>query len=477
MTRFLLSIMIALAAASATLADDPDAYPVARVRWPIGSLGEGGSFATWISGDPLAPYALTTNVTAMLAAYYNSITINLLLEDKVDSESPAYMNLITNTVPRTGTNGWEVGSHDTLVSTNNQAYLDTVSKAAGAVQKNPTSFDIDENGRSVFGTGLSVSNIFSNASGAMQAGASINGGRNTIRWSAHGARQAGYNSGGTNTIGNSAAGSQQGGSNYQGTNSIGEFAYGAQQFGYNYQASAINNAIGALQLYNLGTGQQALTTEDAHGSILLGAGTTSNKYSIVAGDGEVSRGVGSISGSSVWAGGTNVMTEIATKTTPAAVSNIAQAVLAPYTNDIANALQPADTNGWETGSHASFVDAPAVSNIAFSAIRVPYSLPATNAVTIDPANGDYQRLTIAPVVTITFPVGSTNSGTAILLEVPPRGTNSVETATNQTWITYKYGDGLVAGTAFGTNRWTMMHYSSQSASSNGLVRVWEGVPQ
>jgi hypothetical protein len=80
-----------------------------------------------------------------------------------------------------------------------------------------------------------------------------------------------------------------------GSMSIGADATGASQNGRVMElASATNNARGALQLFFLGIGQKALTTLGGAASILLGAGTSSNKNAIVAGDGQVSHGDGSI---------------------------------------------------------------------------------------------------------------------------------------------------------------------------------------
>jgi len=163
--------------------------------------------------------------------------------------------------------------------------------------------DMSGTGRRVFGTGLSVTNIDATAAGASQSG--VNYGAQTIGANAHGASQSGRNNG-TQTIGANAHGASQSGRNH-GTQTIGEFAHGAQQRGYvDDGATATNNGIGAVQLLDLTAGQNALTTADGDGSILLGAGTANHRYSIVAGDGQVSHGDGSITAAGFWGDGSGL---------------------------------------------------------------------------------------------------------------------------------------------------------------------------
>jgi hypothetical protein len=120
-----------------------------------------------------------------------------------------------------------------------------------------------------------------------------NSGTQTIGSSASGANQFGLNFiFGKLLIGRNAHGASQCGAN-EGTMEIGEDAFGASQKGH-VQGSATNNAAGAMQLLALTAGQHALTTSGGAGSILLGAGVASNRYSIVAGDGGESHGDGSI---------------------------------------------------------------------------------------------------------------------------------------------------------------------------------------
>lgn len=75
---------------------------------------------------------------------------------------------------------------------------------------------------------------------------------------------------------------------------IGDNAPGAEQLGGCFGGSATNNATGALQLLDLGEGQQALTTAGGAASLMLGAGVSSNRNALVVGDGAASHGDGSV---------------------------------------------------------------------------------------------------------------------------------------------------------------------------------------
>jgi len=163
---------------------------------------------------------------------------------------------------------------------------------------------IGANGRMVRGYGVSLTNIAVDAYGAQQSGYNFDS--QTIGSAAVGAKQAGLNSG-SQVIGADAYGAEQIGSN-SGTQTIGDSAYGAQQRGaVSSGAAATNNAHGAMQLLSLNAGQTATTTPGGSGSILLGAGTASNRYSIVAGDGQTSHGDGSITaGGGFYGSGSNL---------------------------------------------------------------------------------------------------------------------------------------------------------------------------
>ena len=252
--------------------------------------------------------------------------------------------------------------------------------------------DLSGAGRRVFGTGLNVTNIDVTASGANQSG--YNSGLMTIGADAYGASQSGRNTGtqtiwanangasqigqnflGTQTIGAWASGASQRGANYGGSMIIGDYAFGASQSGENRgttmtiggdaggasqsgynsgtmtigvlaygasqsgrvgsSATATNDAVGAMQLFDLTVGQDAQTTVGGSASILLGAGVASNKNAIVAGDGQVSHGDGSITAGGGFYG--NLTGNATTATT----------VTGAQSNTIATAWQnPAASTNW-----------------------------------------------------------------------------------------------------------------------------------
>lgn len=240
---------------------------------------------------------------------------------------PAYVSNVVN-IATQGITAESLGA-----MTNETDTLATVlARGNNAAGLSVTNFaDMSGTGRRMFGIGLSLVDVASNAYGAMQSG--LNEGVNTISNSAHGAIQNGLNSG-TRTVGAASYGAIQNGINYgTGVQTISGAAYGALQNGYNdgiqiidvygygaiqsglnqgsqtigyaavgasqrgsiiANAAATNNGVGAMQLFDLTSGQKALTTAGGDASILIGAGTASNKNAIVAGDGEVSHGDGSI---------------------------------------------------------------------------------------------------------------------------------------------------------------------------------------
>ena len=157
-------------------------------------------------------------------------------------------------------------------------------------------------GRSAWG-GVSVGNIHIAAAGASQHGWNYSGGLMTIEDSAYGASQWGTADGAYMTIGPTA--------------------YGAAQFGYVSgfgDCAATNLAAGAIQLFQLTSGQRALTTAGGTASLLLGAGTVTEKNTIVVGDGQISHGAGTISaGGGFYDNGTR----------------IANSAAAPQTNQLA----------------------------------------------------------------------------------------------------------------------------------------------
>jgi hypothetical protein len=200
--------------------------------------------------------------------------------------------------------------------------------------------DLTITGRVVHGYGMNVTNIAADALGAQQAGRNFGPMTMTIAGGADGAQQAGQNNGGTMLIDAFSDGAQQAGQN-NGTMTIGISSYGAQQVGHNmgtmtigeaasgaqqrgyvaYTAYATNNAIGAWQLLNLTNGQSATVTSNGSASIGLGACVVSNKQSIVAGDGQVSHGNGSMTAGGGFHWGDNpVLTNISVNGNPGSVA-------------------------------------------------------------------------------------------------------------------------------------------------------------
>lgn len=132
--------------------------------------------------------------------------------------------------------------------------------------------DIDGSGQLVFGSGLDTTNIGS--PGASQWG--VNAGTMTIGANSDGAVQRGQCGSGTRMV-------------------IGGNSRGAGQFGATDTSStATNDGIGALQLFNLESSQDAFISIFGEASIGLGACEVTNSECIVAGDGGVSHGDGSI---------------------------------------------------------------------------------------------------------------------------------------------------------------------------------------
>ena len=150
--------------------------------------------------------------------------------------------------------------------------------------------------------------IMQDACGAVQSGG--NGGEQTIGFGSMGAEQQGRNSG-TQSIDYFSCGASQVGENYGvqvilwdakgaeqrgfnfGTQIIGPEAYGAAQRGYvSVSACATNSGAGSLQLLNLADSQLAIMAGSA--SVGLGACRVTDDQAVVAGDGQVSHGRGTV---------------------------------------------------------------------------------------------------------------------------------------------------------------------------------------
>ena len=127
-----------------------------------------------------------------------------------------------------------------------------------------------------------------------------------------GASQHGVVTSGSMVISNSCWGAVQFGAVALGDMVIGRGAASASQFGQIVGgALATNSGIGAMQIFSLIAGQAATTTASGASSLLIGAGTSSNKNCIVVGDLQQSHGSNSItSGGGFWDGemrlGTNL---------------------------------------------------------------------------------------------------------------------------------------------------------------------------
>jgi hypothetical protein len=163
-------------------------------------------------------------------------------------------------------------------------------------------------GRSVWGSSLSITNIGSSAYGAIQRGLKGNG-TMSIGIFSSGAAQFLYSADpdAAAIIGAYSPGSMQIGE-VQGVMIIGESVSGAMQQGYvTATAAATNNGTGSLQLLNLQGGEKAITTSGGTASMLLGAGVSSNKHAIVAGNAQHSHGDGSITaGGGFYGSGTGI---------------------------------------------------------------------------------------------------------------------------------------------------------------------------
>jgi predicted heme/steroid binding protein len=161
--------------------------------------------------------------------------------------------------------------------------------------------------------------------GAQQSGWIGEYGRMTMDTTCRGAMQRGSAAGSILMGGGSYAALQSGSVETSGVMQMIDWCDGAYQFGYvegrmvvanasAYQvgyvgasATATNAGGGALQLLYLTNNQHAVTTAGGLSSLLLGAGTASNKNAIVAGDGQVSHGDGSVTaGGGFWGSGAGI---------------------------------------------------------------------------------------------------------------------------------------------------------------------------
>lgn len=236
----------------------------------------------------------------------------------------------SNALPASATNGWEVGSHTSFLTneplwqaasngvvysaqTNALASTNFVTNALAAYlplaagSNNALTGDLystnDIISRILAGTATAT--IGENTVGTRQVVDLSTGSSAAIGDNSRGADQFAYLAGSSAILG--GPGSFQRVLGLNGASAYCSNAF-AGQIGYiGTAASATNTGIAALQIFKLGTGQHALTTSGGESSFLLGAGVASNKNAIVAGDGQVSHGDGSISAASFWANGTNIL--------------------------------------------------------------------------------------------------------------------------------------------------------------------------
>jgi hypothetical protein len=281
---------------------------------------------------------------------------------------------------------------------------DVVNVQAGAATTNLPQLDggtwaIGANGRMVRGRGMSLTNISEAAFGAQQSGYNF-GGTMTMLEDCLGSQQGGYNQGIMTMGGDLTVGARQFGYNL-GVMAMGNYAMGAQQSGRILTgATATNDAIGAMQLFDLTNGQSAVTTTNGAASLLLGAGTVSNRNSIVAGDGQASHGDGSITAGGGFFGNGSGLSGL----TPSQIAGAGgvtnggiQINGAPFTNGAAITV----TSGTSTSD---------VQNIAWTSQRVPMQITSASTVTVLAAWGNLMRLDVTNAsVVITAEAAVTNT--------------------------------------------------------------------
>ena len=287
-----------------------------------------------------------------------------------------------------------------------------------------------------------IQSIGDNSYGASQSGQ--NGGSQTIGNYAHGASQSGQN-GGSQMIGIYACGAIQSGLN-DGTQTIGNYAYGSMQRGaLSYNSSATNNASGAVQIFSLTNGQHALTTADGAASLLVGAGTISNKNTIVVGDDEYSHGVGSItagggffgSGTGITIGGTNIQDVInqrveksggtATNLSVSGTLNLngEQVISAAGVTNVAISLQQLFATNYYTKAEID-----ATSSAPYKAWTGTI-IPVNGTATVTYAHGNMPTLTITSPTYITLDhTGFASNGVSRVSLSLYSGTNAVTFNTN-----------------------------------------------
>jgi len=316
----------------------------------------------------------------------------------------------------------------------------------------PTISAVSTYGNLQLGSNAGTMGISNGVSGAMQRGSSA-GGIMSIGTISHGAEQAGLVQG--RMVMSGAVGSKQ----------LGQIDSGA---------AATNLGTGAIQLLDLSSGQSANTTTGGDGSLLLGAGTASNRYAIVAGDGQVSHGDGSITaGGGFWGSGANVTgVDAATLdgidstgfATQLQATNAAAAVMATGTVYNALNLDGVAANRYPTNLAVDVTDPwHAVSNV------LTYT---TSTVTLSRAMGEYVSLALTNNCTITFDISTyPTNGTAFLsLSLHPNG---FSTTFDPSTISTNSATNTIpgsAGLAIQTNAWNLLLFGKSYGWTNFGVR-------
>jgi hypothetical protein len=343
------------------------------------------------SAQYVGPWQVPSN---MVDSYARSIAVaasNLAAQSSITITNGLASTSYVNQAITAGTNGFIKTETDTLatVSARGNVISGNLDMNNGGVLNLGTMSGID--GRYAFGTGVDVANISTSAASASQIG--FNSGTMTIAQFARAAQQAGYNTG-LMTIGASSYAAKQSLLN-NGTAKVGEYAFGANQAGFNEGlfvvgdnangaqqygslesgSTASNSAVGAIQVMALTTGQRAITTPDGQASILLGAGVSSNKNAIVAGDGNVSHGDASITANSFHGSG-------------ASLTGITAAQVGAVTNVIINGQAFTVSSGMATGTVATGGGATNLQG------TLDLGNTATNAITVGSVavNGEYNTL-------------------------------------------------------------------------------------
>ena len=265
---------------------------------------------TWLQnppqvGGPIGNYDASDSATgSYTVAYGDIITNTIVVTNKIVLGSASTNNTSDFVTTDQGNNAFLIdGSRSGQLSAwgSNMTIANIISSAYGASQygfKSPDStmtIGAGSVGANQRGSNLgapSSMTIGQNAFGSSQQGYNSGGGQMSIGYQSYGNIQHVWNVG-TLTMLNYVVGSCQRGYNL-GVMSMFDYTSGSCQQGKNSGVVSNLGANGSIQLFDLASGTTSLVTSAGSASIVLGAGTSSNKNCIVAGDGSVSHGNGSI---------------------------------------------------------------------------------------------------------------------------------------------------------------------------------------